>query len=57
MDAKELMDYQNALQQIEDQKQKIKVLKKGLKWVLDEYIKCVNDSDEITEKLQELINT
>lgn len=32
-------------------------LRKGIDWTRAEYIKCVNDSDEITEKLEELLTT
>ena len=31
-------------------------LKEGLKWLLNEYINCVNDSDAITEKIEKLID-
>lgn len=33
----------------------VRDLEEGIKWTLDEYIRCVNDSDEITEKLQSLL--
>ena len=32
-------------------------LKEGLKWLLNEYINCVNDSDAITEKIEKLIES
>lgn len=31
-------------------------IKQDAQWVLDEYINHVNDSDEITERLQKMIN-
>ena len=30
--------------------------KRDIEWVLKEYINCVNDSDAITEKLEEMLN-
>lgn len=35
----------------------VRDLEEGIKWTLDEYIRCVNDSDEITEKLQSLLTS
>ena len=42
--------------QLSETKQELEEVKNKAKWVLDEYIKCVNDRDDITEKLQEIID-
>ena len=40
----------------EEIRNKNRELIEGINWVREEYVKCVNDSDAITEKLQELMN-
>ncbi len=47
-----LVDFMLYAEHIQQKHDKIK---EDAKWVLEEYIRCVNDSDEITEKLQEMI--
>ena len=42
---------------IETLTKEVERLRKGIDWTRAEYIKCVNDSDEITEKLEELLTT
>ena len=46
------------LEKVNDELTKeVERLRKGIDWTRAEYIKCVNDSDEITEKLEELLTT
>ncbi len=40
----------------EEIQQKYDKIKEGANWVLSEYINHVNDSDEITERLQEMVD-
>jgi hypothetical protein len=40
----------------EELQQKYDKIKEGANWVLTEYINHVNDSDEITERLQEMVD-
>ena len=56
---KELLDLKlNALDKLfKEQTKEVERLRKGIDWTRAEYIKCVNDSDEITEKLEELLTT
>lgn len=52
-----LMDYEDSRQSEIDQLNKeVERLRDCGRFVLREYIRCVNDNDEITEKLEELIN-
>ena len=48
-----LVDFMLYAEEIQKKYDKIK---EGAEWVLNEYIGCVNDSDEITERLDEMIN-
>ena len=43
--------------EIDELTKEVERLRKGIDWTRAEYIKCVNDSDEITEKLEELLTT
>lgn len=42
---------------IDELTKEVERLRKGIDWTRAEYIKCVNDSDKITEKLEELLTT
>jgi hypothetical protein len=50
--------YDNSRQsEIDELTKEVERLRKGIDWTRTEYIKCVNDNDEITEKLEELLTT
>ena len=51
----ELNNYRQS--EIDELTKEVERLRKGIDWTRAEYIKCVNDSDEITEKLEELLTT
>ena len=48
---------QQSQSEIDELTKEVERLRKGIDWTRAEYIKCVNDSDEITEKLEELLTT
>ena len=48
-----LVDFMLYAEEIQKKYDKIK---EDAEWVLNEYIGCVNDRDEITERLEEMIN-
>lgn len=52
-----LIAYRLLEDEIDELTKEVERLRKGIDWTRAEYIKCVNDNDEITEKLEELLTT